>query len=92
MRSNQQLQWATALQLAGKGEFDLIISDIGLPDGSGIELITALKENGPVLAIAVSGYCSEEDIRKSKDAGFAEHVAKPFDFVQLEKLIKRLLP
>ncbi len=81
-----------AIQLAGEKVFDLIISDIGLPDGSGIELITALKKNGPVLAIAVSGYCSEEDVKRSKDAGFAEHVAKPFDFAQLELLIKRLLP
>ncbi len=80
-----------ALALAAENSFDLIISDVGLPDGSGLELITTLKQKGPVLAIAVSGYCSEDDIRRSKEAGFVEHVAKPFNFAHLESLIKKVL-
>jgi DNA-binding response OmpR family regulator len=82
---------SSALQLASEQTFDLVISDIGLPDGSGIELITALLRSGPILAIAVSGYTSEADIKRSKDAGFVEHLGKPFNFTHLEEIIKNLL-
>jgi two-component system CheB/CheR fusion protein len=71
--------------------FDLLISDIGLPDGSGLDLLRKLLNRGPMKAIALSGFGMEDDIRKSKDAGFAEHLTKPVNFEQLESVIERLM-
>jgi CheY-like chemotaxis protein len=67
---------------------DLVISDIGLPDGSGLELIRLLKDHRPVAGIALSGFGMEEDIRKSKEAGFYEHLTKPVNFQRLHALIR----
>lgn len=72
--------------------FDLVISDIGLPDGSGLELMHMIREKQPALqGIALSGFGSEEDIRRSKEAGFAEHLTKPFSFQRLEEVVRHLL-
>ncbi|HET6511868.1 MAG TPA: ATP-binding protein, partial [Candidatus Kapabacteria bacterium] len=72
--------------------FDLMISDIGLPDGTGLDLMSKLRQLHPELrAIAVSGFGTDEDIRRSKEVGFAEHLAKPFSFQKLEEVVRRLL-
>ncbi len=72
--------------------FDIVISDIGLPDGSGLELISQLRAQDPaVKAIALSGFGTDEDIRRSKEAGFKEHLTKPFSFQKLEEVVRRLL-
>jgi two-component system, chemotaxis family, CheB/CheR fusion protein len=69
---------ATALELAGRQTFDLLISDLGLPDGSGHDLIRALRARGHGFpGIALSGYGHEDDIRRSCEAGFAAHLTKP---------------
>ena len=69
---------ATALELAGQHHFDLLISDLGLPDGSGHELMRQLRERGHKFpAIALSGYGQTEDIRLSYEVGFATHLTKP---------------
>ena len=62
---------AAAIEASDTSEFDLIISDIGLPDGSGLDLMRAVAaRHGPVPAIALTGYGMEEDIRRSQAAGF----------------------
>jgi PAS domain S-box-containing protein len=73
------------------GEFDLIVSDIGLPDGTGLELmrrVVALR--GRVPAIALTGYGMEEDIQKSRESGFTAHMTKPIDFTKLEAMIRQV--
>ncbi len=73
-------------------EFDLVISDIGLPDGSGLELMRRVKESrGPIPAIALTGYGMEEDIQRSRAAGFTAHMTKPIDFMKLEAMIRQIL-
>ncbi len=73
----------SALQCSGE-EFDLLISDLGLPDGSGLELMQKLQEAGrPITGIALSGFGTEEDVRRSREAGFREHLTKPVDFGSL---------
>ena len=68
---------ATALKLAGQQDFDLLLSDLGLPDGSGHDLMRQLRERGHRLpGIALSGYGQEEDIRQSHEVGFAAHLDK----------------
>ena len=69
---------ATALELAGQHDFDLLLSDLGLPDGSGHDLMRQLRERGHRFpAIALSGYGQEDDIQRSREAGFAAHLTKP---------------
>ena len=69
---------ATALELAGRHPFDLLISDLGLPDGSGHDLMRELRSRGHTFpGIALSGYGQEEDILRSREAGFAAHLTKP---------------
>jgi CheY-like chemotaxis protein len=80
----------TALEAAGQEEFDLLISDIGLPDGTGIELMRQLRATHPIKGIALSGYGSSEDVREARDAGFAAHVTKPVDFAKLQQLIQQI--
>jgi two-component system CheB/CheR fusion protein len=85
---------AGALEVAEAGAFDVLISDIGLPDGSGLDLVRQLKERiergEPLKAIALSGFGMEEDLQKSREAGFMEHLTKPVSFQQLETAIQQL--
>jgi signal transduction histidine kinase/ActR/RegA family two-component response regulator len=76
------------LKLAHEGEMDLIISDLGLPDGSGYDLMKQMR--APVAAIALSGYGAETDIRRSHEAGFSEHITKPVDFGRLLRAIDQV--
>ncbi len=69
---------ATALELADLYSFDLMMSDLGLPDGSGHDLMRQLRQRGYNFpGIALSGYGQEEDVRRSREAGFASHLIKP---------------
>ena len=74
---------------------DLIISDIGLPDGTGRELLERILGQDPGSsippAIALSGYGTEQDIRRSRDAGFREHITKPVDLDRLEQSVRQVL-
>jgi CheY-like chemotaxis protein len=85
----------TADTLAGAVEslganFDAIISDISLPDGSGYALVSeAKRKNRETLAIALSGYSSPIDIQIGKLAGFDHHLTKPFDCDEIRSLLRR---
>ncbi len=70
---------------------DLVICDIGLSDGTGWDLMKQLHEHGPVRAIAVSGYGMEHDLKKSREAGFIEHLTKPINISNLEHMIASTL-
>jgi CheY-like chemotaxis protein len=82
---------AAALDMAKASRFDIIVSDLGLPDASGLDLIRELRRHDPALkAIALSGYGMEEDVRRSREAGFAEHLIKPVNFDKLNAAILRV--
>jgi PAS domain S-box-containing protein len=82
---------AEALEKERDGEFGLVVSDIGLPDGSGLELMKkVVARRGNVPAIALTGYGMEEDIRRSREAGFTAHMTKPIDFTKLEAMIRQV--
>jgi len=72
-------------------EFDLLISDIGLPDRSGYELMREVRLNKDLPGIALSGFGSEQDVNQAREAGFSEHLTKPINFERLEKTIQTLL-
>ncbi|KYF70691.1 hypothetical protein BE15_45875 [Sorangium cellulosum] len=81
-----------ALDLAGAEAFDLLVSDLGLPDGSGTDLLESLRSAGSAIkAIALSGYGMEEDRRKTMRVGFHEHLIKPVSFRDLEAAIQRVM-
>ena len=81
----------SALDRASEQHFDLLLSDLGLPDGSGSDVMRALKERYNLPAIALSGYGTDEDVRTSLDAGFAEHLTKPVSFQALRMALRRFL-
>ena len=81
----------TALKMAPTAKFDVLISDIGLPDGDGWELLKRLREQMPIKAIAMSGYGMRADLAKSKAAGYTAHLIKPFGPPELESALKRVL-
>lgn len=70
---------------------DLMICDIGLSDGTGWDLMKKLREQGPVRAISVSGYGMEHDVKKSREAGFIQHLTKPINMSNLEATIAATL-
>lgn len=77
---------AAATTVGERATFDLAICDLSLPDGSGIELLSRIRSRfarlgskGQVPAIAISGSVYDEDVARSLQAGFAAHLAKPFD-------------
>ncbi|HTB85641.1 MAG TPA: PAS domain-containing protein [Candidatus Sulfotelmatobacter sp.] len=75
---------ASARELAGRHKFDLLISDIGLPDGNGNDLMKEFKEHYGLKGIALTGYGMEEDIARGKAAGFVTHLIKPVTIQSLE--------
>jgi CheY-like chemotaxis protein len=83
-----------ALQMARKQHFDLVISDIGMPEMNGYELATALRDlaayNSTPL-IAVTGYSEYDDRGRAVRAGFNVHLAKPIEPAQLLNLMNELL-
>jgi CheY-like chemotaxis protein len=81
---------ASALELAAQEPFEVIVSDIGLPDATGYELMRQLKARYAVKGIAMSGYGTDEDIRKSQEAGFSDHIVKPANIGELERAIRRV--
>ena len=76
-----------ALAAAATGSFDLVISDLGLPDGTGNELMEILHARYALRGIALSGYGMEDDLTRSRKSGFATHLTKPVDFRQLQRAL-----
>jgi DNA-binding response OmpR family regulator len=82
---------ASALDAAARGTFDLVISDLGLPDASGLDLMRELRRRHFTMpGIALSGYGREEDVRRSREAGFAAHLIKPASPDRLLETIARV--
>ena len=82
------LDFQSALDLSSKVQFDVLISDLALPDGSGIDLVQKLQSTRPVIGIALTGFGMEDDIRKGREAGFHYHLVKPIDLNRLDLLIQ----
>src|SRR5205814_681812 len=89
---------SSGFELARQQEFDLLVSDIGLPDGNGTDLLRLIRQDEiasarerPLKAIAVSGYGTDADIVRSHEAGFVFHLKKPIPFPDLERAIDEAL-
>ena len=81
---------ASALRLAREGGFDIVVSDIGLPDGTGYDLMKQIQQECPVPGVALTGYGTDDDLQKSTEAGFADHILKPIDAHQLEAVLSKV--
>ena len=81
----------SAMEAAERNKFDLLISDIGLPDGSGLELMTSLRAKSGIRGIAISGFGMNGDVEKSIEAGFSEHLVKPVNLEKLEAAIEHAM-
>jgi CheY-like chemotaxis protein len=82
----------SALHLASNHTFDVVISDIGLPDGNGIDLMLQLTNDYGLRGIALSGYGMAEDLARTKQAGFLAHLVKPINFEQLRQVLQQIAP
>ena len=92
MADGHEVQWAgnvaAGLELAAAHEFDLLLCDLGLPDGNGIDLMCTLRRSGSTMpGIVLSGYGQDQDIARSREAGFIAHLVKPLELPQLRKAI-----
>ena len=79
-----------AMKIINSKEFDVVLSDIGLPDGSGYDLISEAKRKRPIKAVALTGFGADEDIRRGKEAGFDFHLVKPVDFHELRTVLGQI--
>jgi CheY-like chemotaxis protein len=82
------LTFQSALDFSEKEEFDVLVSDLALPDGNGIELMRKLSSKQPLFGIALTGFGMEADIRRSREVGFQHHLVKPIDLNKLDSLIQ----
>ena len=80
-----------ALRAIQQTPVDLIISDIGMPDESGHEMLPKMRKFTSAPAIALSGFGSDEDIQRSYEAGFQEHMTKPIKLHALTEQVMKLL-
>jgi DNA-binding response OmpR family regulator len=80
---------AEARAAAAAHTFDFAICDLGLPDGSGLDLMPQLREHHGLRAIALSGHSDEEHRRQARDAGFVDYLAKPVDIADILRAIER---
>src|SRR5215470_6587494 len=76
-----------AIELMGVNNIDVVLCDIGLPDGSGYEVAARARAKGHIKAIALTGFGTERDVQRSKDAGFDFHLVKPINFQELQSAL-----
>ena len=85
---------AEALRLAETEDFDLVISDVGMPGMDGYQLIAALRKRprtAGLRAIALSGHGRQQDVERALQSGFDAHVGKPFDFAHMRTTMASVL-
>jgi CheY-like chemotaxis protein len=80
-----------ALDASERQTFDVLLSDIGLPDGSGIDVMRHVGSRFNVKGIAISGFGQEDDLRRSREAGFVTHLTKPVNLQTLREVIRKVV-
>ena len=78
-----------AMARMASNNIDAVLCDIGLPDGSGYEVAAQARVNGGVKTIALTGFGTEQDVQRSKEAGFDFHLVKPINFQELQTILEQ---
>ena len=79
-----------ALNIIDSKQFDVVLCDIALPDGSGYDVIAEAKRKGSIKGVAITGFGTREDIERGKKAGFDFHLTKPVDFHELRAVLGQI--
>ena len=82
---------ASALQAVDHEEFELVLCDLGLPDGTGLDFIEKLRQKRDTPAVALTGFGMQQDVERAQQAGFDAHLTKPVNIQKLEATIWKLL-
>ena len=80
-----------AVAAAERQAFDLLLSDIGLPDGSGTDVMRHVAARFNLKGIALSGFGQEDDLRRSREAGFVTHLTKPVNLQTLREVSRSVV-
>src|SRR5262249_49598669 len=80
----------SARKIIRSKEFDVVLADISLPDGSGYDLVAEAKREQAVKAVALTGFGAPDDIERGKEAGFDFHLTKPVDFHELRAVLGQI--
>jgi hypothetical protein len=80
----------SALNTIDSKEFDVVLCDIALPDGNGYDVVAQAKRKRPVKAVALTGFSTTDDIKRSQQAGFDFHLTKPVDFHELRAVLGQI--
>ena len=80
----------SALEMIAAKKFDVLLSDIALPDGTGYEIMAQAKRDQPIKGVALTGLDQDEDINRGKEAGFDYYLNKPVDFHQLRTVLGKV--
>jgi PAS domain S-box-containing protein len=78
-----------AMAIMASNNIDAVLCDIGLPDGSGYEVASQARANGGIKTIALTGFGTEQDVQRSKEAGFDFHLVKPINFQELRTILEQ---
>jgi len=81
-----------AMVIMESNKIDAVLCDIGLPDGSGYEVAAQARAKGHIKAIALTGFGTEQDVKRSKEAGFDFHLVKPVNFQEVQAALEQLTP
>jgi CheY-like chemotaxis protein len=81
---------ASAMRFLEAKRFDVLLSDIALPDGNGYEVVSHAKQTQPVKAVALTGFDRDEDLERGREAGFDFHLTKPVDFHELRNVLEKI--
>jgi CheY-like chemotaxis protein len=76
-----------AMAIMASNNIDAVLCDIGLPDGSGYEVAAQSRASGGIKTIALTGFGTEQDVQRSKEAGFDFHLVKPINFQELQTVL-----
>ncbi|HXR97466.1 MAG TPA: ATP-binding protein [Terriglobales bacterium] len=79
-----------AIALGASGNFDVLLCDLGLPDGSGLDVMRQLRATTRIRGMALSGFGQENDVERSLAAGFEKHITKPINFIALQEAVLSL--
>jgi Response regulators consisting of a CheY-like receiver domain and a winged-helix DNA-binding domain len=80
----------SARDMINSKEFDVVLCDIALPDGTGYDVVAEAKRKRPLKAVALSAFAARNDIERGRKAGFDFHLAKPVDFHELRSVLGQI--